>query len=50
LNWTVDNPKELQKSEAILNELMVVIRDSLSYFLGLFDVDDGSEEEEEFDE
>ncbi len=48
LNWTSnDNPTELSKCHEILYDLMAVIRDSLSYFLGLFDMEDESEEEEE---
>ena len=40
-NWTCnDNPNELTKCYEILFDLMGVIRDSLSYFLGLFDVDE----------
>jgi hypothetical protein len=50
-NWTVnDNPNELEKSYQILFELMAVIRDSLSYFLGLFEVENDSDEEEDYDE
>jgi hypothetical protein len=43
-NWTAaENSNEIQKSHAILSELLVVIRDSLSYFLGLFDYEDVSD-------
>jgi hypothetical protein len=50
LNWTAaENAKELEKCSQILNELMVVIRDSLGYFLGLFDVDGEDSEAEEDD-
>ena len=39
-NWTVnEHPNELDKCYQILFDLMAVIRDSLSYFLGLFEVD-----------
>lgn len=52
-NWTVnENPNELDKCYQILFDLMAVIRDSLSYFLGLFDVENegDSEEEEDYDD
>jgi hypothetical protein len=49
LNWNVtDNPDEFDKSHQIMEELMVVIKDSLNFFLGLFEMD-GSEEGEEED-
>lgn len=58
LNWTAtENPNELNKVHVIFGELLTVIRDSLSYFLGLFEMDEGmsgededSEEEDEEEE
>lgn len=48
INWTAnENPQELEKCFTIVSELSNVIRDSLSYFLGLFEVDDGSLDEED---
>ncbi len=46
LNWSaVDNPLELQKCAEIIQELNVVVRDSLSYFLGLHEIENESDED-----
>lgn len=47
LNWTlVDNPKELEKCNNIFQELVLVVRESFSFFLGLYEPEDSDEEEE----
>ena len=45
LNLTaVDHPKELAKCADIMQELVSVVRDSLSYFLGLFELNESEED------
>jgi hypothetical protein len=46
LNWNaVENQKELQKCAEIMQELVVVVRDSLSFFLGLYEMENESDED-----
>lgn len=48
LDWNAnENADELAKCSQIVYDLIAVIRDSLSYFLGLFEVLDESEEEDD---
>lgn len=47
LNWNVnENPDEFDKCHQIIEELVTVIKDSLGFFLGLFEMA-GSEDEDE---
>ncbi len=51
LNWNVsENPDEFDKCHQIMEHLMVVIKDSLNFFLGLFDVDNSDDEDDEEDD
>lgn len=48
MNWNVtDNPDEFDKCHQIMEELMAVIKDSLNFFLGLFEVDNSEDDEED---
>ena len=46
-NWThADQPKETLVCETIMKELIMVAQDSLNYFLGVYEEEVDSEEDE----
>ncbi len=47
LDWNVQTPEELERAAFILGELgNLIVKDSISYFLGLINADDLSDEED----
>lgn len=54
LNWNInDNPDEMEKCFNIFHDLKIIIRDSLNYFLGVYEFegegDSGDDEEDEYE-